>query len=312
MTDAHLTLAALMPVPAPEAADPIALATEITARSGTSFSAGMAILPKPRRHAMRALYAFCRVVDDIADGDFPQEEKRAALSAWRGEIDALFAGKPVSAVGRALSEPIKRYDLPKAEFIHMIDGMQTDADGPVVAPSGHALALYTRQVAGSVGTLSMRIFGAWRGEVSERFALSLADALQITNILRDVEEDARIGRIYLPIEALSAHGIPPVPETIADHPALPAIRQEFGLEARALYDQARLLATRHSRAQLRPALMMMGAYEGYLDAMEARGWRDIDGLGLSKREKLLRGLRYAWIGPGQPPQLGTGQGAAAE
>lgn len=287
-----------------EGADAGAIAAAITARSGTSFGAGMAILPKPRRAGMRAFYAFCRVVDDIADGPFPQDEKQAALDAWRGEVDALFEGRPVSAVGHALAGPIGAYDLPKQEFILMIEGMEMDAHGPIIAPTRERLAAYTRRVAGSVGVVSMRVFGAWRGDVSERFALALADALQLTNILRDIEEDAEDGRLYLPKELLEAHGLPTDdPAAAARHPALPDVCRTLGGEARGFYDEARALANDHSRAKLRPALLMMGAYEGYLDRMEALDWaRGHGGELLTKRQKLMRGLKYAFAGPGRAPK----------
>ncbi|MCQ8183783.1 squalene/phytoene synthase family protein [Parvularcula maris] len=273
----------------------------ITKSSGTSFAAGMGILRRDRREAMHAVYAFCRVVDDIADGDADPGEKRAALEVWREEVELLYRGRPVSAVGQALLPTVAAYDLPKEEFLLLIDGMQTDADGPVVAPTRTELARYTRQVAGTVGMLSIRIFGAWKGEVSDRFALCLGDALQLTNIIRDVEEDAGIGRLYLPAELLEAEGVPHRPNAASSSPKLPAIRKTLGAEAEALYDEARLLAREHDRASLRPALMMMGAYEGYLLRMERGGWRLNPGTPLlSSREKLLRGLRYAFFGPGAP------------
>ncbi len=294
----------LLPSPLAEGADPVIVAAEITTRSGTSFGAGMAILPKPRREGMRAVYAFCRVVDDIADGDFPVDDKQAALDAWREEVDRLYAGAPQSAVGLALKPSVEAYDLPKQEFLMMIEGMETDAHGPVVGPTRDGLAAYTRRVAGSVGMLSMRLFGAWRGEISDRFALALGDAFQLTNILRDVEEDAAIGRLYLPKELLEAHGLPSDdPASVARHPGLPEVCREIGAEARGFYDQARALAADHSRAKLRPALLMMGAYEGYLDRMEGMDWRRApDEELLSKRQKLWRGLKYAFAGPGRAPR----------
>jgi len=281
-------------------ADPDAIAAEITARSGSSFSAGMAILAKPRRNAMRAVYAFCRVVDDIADGDYPTSAKIEALDAWREEVERTFSDRPVSSVGRALTAPIEAYRLPKREFLFMIEGMEMDARGPLIAPSCDELGAYTRRVAGSVGCLSMRIFGAWKGAESERFALALGDALQLTNILRDVEEDADNGRVYLPCECLQAHGVALIPEDVPGAAGLPDACRAVGATARAHYDTARALARAHDRARLRPALLMMGAYEGYLDRMEAQAWqRSPGGIVLSKHAKLARGLKYAFMGPGR-------------
>lgn len=281
--------------------DPLAEASAITRASGTSFGAGMGILPAERRAGMHAIYAFCRHVDDIADGEWSREDKQAALDAWREEVDALFLGRPVSAVGKALLPAVQAYLLPKAEFHALIDGMAMDADGPIVAPPRDQLALYIRRVAGTVGVLSIRVFGAWRSEASDRFALALGDALQLTNILRDVEEDAAIGRVYLPRELLAEYGIADArPEQIAHSPELPAIRRRLGVEARSAYDRARKLAPLHERRALRPALMMMGAYEGYLLKMERLAYQfDPHKPLLSKFQKILRGLQYAYLGPGK-------------
>jgi phytoene synthase len=286
---------ALAPCPAPPGADPAAVAAGITAGARTSFAQGMRILPRPRREGMWALYAFARVIDDIADGpeegaDWPGAEKRRLLDAWRAEIAALYAGRPVSTIGLALAGPVERYALPEEEFLALIEGMQMDADGPVVAPPMEALRLYTRRVAGAVGLLSMRIFGAWRGEVSERFALALGDAFQLTNILRDVEADAAMGRLYLPAEVLDRHGIPHEPAAAARHPALPAACAEIGGVARAEFAAARALVPAHSRARIAPALLMMGVYAAYLARMEAAGFRRGARVRLSGPEKLWRGL----------------------
>lgn len=286
----------LAPMPAPPGIDPATHAASIVAGSGTSFGMGMRILPAPRRAAMHAIYAFCRTVDDIADGDLPADEKLRLLAAWRGEIDRLGQGRPVSLIGRALLTPLVAFDLPLAEFVLLVEGMEMDAEGPVVAPPRARLAAYTRRVAGAVGLLSMRAFGAWRGAVSERFALALADACQLTNILRDVEEDAAIGRLYLPAELLARHGMPPDPAAAAAHPALPRLCAELGAEARAHFAEARGLIGAHARSRLAPALLMMAVYEGYLDRMERARWARVP-LAMSKPAKLLAGLRYVLAPP---------------
>jgi phytoene synthase len=296
------TLAELLPGPAPAGSDPVAAAAAITTASGTSFGPGMAILPRARREAMHAVYAFCRMVDDIADGPFAAADKRRALDLWRDEISRLYGGAPQSLVGRALHPAVIAFQLPEREFHLMIEGMEMDADGPIVAPLRPVLKRYTRRVAGSVGALSMRIFGAWTGEVSDRFALALGDAFQLTNILRDIEGDAAEGRLYLPADLLDRHGIATRdPLAVARHPALPALCAQLGAEARAAYDEARALAPAHSRLRLAPALVMMGAYEAYLDRMDALQYRrPLPEKLLTRREKLLSGLRYALFGPGKP------------
>ncbi len=244
----------------------------IVAASGTSFAIGMNVLPRPRRHSIRAVYAFCRLIDDIADGDAPGSAdatlRDAGLAAWEEEVVRAHDGLPRTAVGAELARAIGRHDLPLAEFLLVVDGMRMDAER-IVAPSAERLTAYIRRVAGAVGLLSMRCFGAWVGAPSERFALSLARGLQLTNILRDVAEDARRGRLYLPEHVLAAAGLPADPEAAARHPRLPRARALLGAEARAAFDAAALEIGAHSRGRLLPALMMMGPYERLLTRMES-------------------------------------------
>jgi len=179
----------------------------VVAKSGTSFGPGMAILSKPQRQAMYAIYAFCRDVDDTADDvTISQGDRLEKLQLWRDEIDALYEGTPNWLTSLALLEPIYTFNLPKAEFLAMIDGMAMDAAETMRAPSRDDLALYTRRVAGSVGILSMRVFGP-DDAIADKFALKLGDAFQLTNILRDVAEDGTRGGIYLPREAMEKVGV---------------------------------------------------------------------------------------------------------
>ncbi len=268
-------------------------AQETVARSGTSFGAGMRILSGGRRDAMYAIYAFCREVDDIADEPAPLAEKQAGLAQWREEIDRIYNGSPQKPTGVALLEFVNQFRLPKEEFFMMIEGMEMDAKGPVIAPSMDELLAYTRRVAGSVGLLSMPVFGAPDSQPSKDFALSLGDALQLTNILRDVEEDAEEGRLYLPRELLLKHDCPMTPQDIVIAEGLPKVRAELALMARANFAQARSAIQYLDWKLLRPALLMMGVYETYLDKMTARGWSNGQPkIKLSKLEKLLTVARW--------------------
>lgn len=277
----------------------------IVARSRSSFTWGMRSLPKPRRDAIFAVYAFCRMADDIADSEtMHAERKRALLQAWRTEIAAAYVGAPVSSIGQALRIAVDRFDLPQSEFLLMLDGMGMDVDGPVVAPSRAELFAYTRRVAGSVGALSIRIFGARDCPERDDFALALADALQLTNILRDVEEDAQIGRVYLPRDVLTAHGLPVddpaalIQDLLRGHPVIPAICAEVGQMARMRFHEARQALAALDAASVRPALMMMGVYEGYLDRMDSLGHaRHVRALTMPRWQKLARSLRYAFAPP---------------
>ncbi|MEL6112856.1 MAG: presqualene diphosphate synthase HpnD [Pseudomonadota bacterium] len=274
-------------------------AREIVRASGTSFGFGMRILPAARREGMYAVYAFCREVDDIADDDGrTPEDRQRALDEWRAEIDRVYAGNPQSLTGQALVEPIARFDLDKEEFILVIEGMEMDAHGPIVAPSMDTLFAYTRRAAGAVGQLSMPIFGAPKTDAARTFALSLGDALQITNILRDVAEDARIGRIYLPRDLLDRYQVPADPARIVGAPGLPLVARDLGETVRARFATVRAALAHLDWRVLRPALLMMGVYERYFQRLEARGWDKIGTpLSLSKPEKLLISTRYGLFPP---------------
>ncbi len=284
-------------------ADAEAHVRAVVRRSGTSFFHGMRILSHRRRLAMYALYAFGREVDDVADEDAAPVDKVAALDAWREEVAALYAGRPTRPTTIALADPVRRFGLPKAELLGLIHGMEMDATEAMRAPDEEQLALYCRRVAGTVGVLSIHVFGA-TDPAATTFALALADGLQLTNILRDIDEDAARGRLYLPAELLATHGLDPdapVDRLVAD-PAVDRVCHELARRARerfAAADQA--LAATKARA-MRPALLMMGAYERVLDELERVGWRPPrPPLRLSSRAKLWAGLkRGVWPRPRRP------------
>ncbi len=258
-------------------------------RAGSSFYWAMRLLPRERREAMFALYAYCRALDDIADGDAAEAVKRDQLQAWRRELDALFDGRPSHPVACALVGPVHRYDLERAPLQALIDGMEMDVAGGMVAPPLAELRLYCARVAGAVGLLSVRVFGC-RG--ADRFALALGEALQLTNILRDLGEDAALGRLYLPRELLAEAGINDHdPARVLAHPALPRVCEQMADMAETLYAEAQALAAPHARA-LRPALAMMGAYRTLLDRLRRRGWQAGQArLSLSRWEMLWTALR---------------------
>ncbi len=253
-----------------EAAD-MAEVRRIVATAGSSFTAGMRILPSARRRAIYAVYAFCRTVDDIADGDAPgaaSPRMRAdLLHRWEAELHAVYAGAPQTAIGAEIARARVWLDLPKQEFMLILEGMRMDATA-MIAPNGELLAAYIRRVAGAIGILSMKCFGAWRGPASERFALNLARGLQLTNILRDVEADAAMGRLYLPASVLTKAGVPHDPQKAARHPHLPRARALLGEEARRAFAAARAEIGAHDRLSLMPALLMMGPYERMLGRWE--------------------------------------------
>lgn len=284
--------------PAPGASDDAARehVYEVVRRSGTSFFWGMRVLPRERREAMFAVYAFCREVDDIADEPGDLDERRRQLDEWRAEIDRLYAGRPGMPTARALLPAVSLYALPREEFIAVIDGMEMDLTNAMQAPSFEELRLYCRRVAGAVGMLSVRVFGATEPE-SRELAVSLGEALQLTNILRDLGEDASRGRLYLPREMLERHGIAgTTPEEVLAHPALPAVCRELAAVARDRFRQSEALIARCDRRRLRPSIVMMEIYRRILDRLEERGWEEIDGdVGVGTGAKLAVFLRHGFL-----------------
>lgn len=264
----------------------------VVAKSGTSFGPGMAILSKPQREAMYGIYAFCRDVDDTADdAGKPCEERLRQLDLWRAEIEALYQNDPRWLTSLALMEPVYRFSLPKEEFIAMIDGMAMDGAETMRAPSRAELALYTRRVAGSVGVLTMYVFGA-SDDHAIRFATKLGDAFQLTNILRDIAEDGARGRLYLPRELLEAHSIP-IPASAAEvlntinHPNLGAVCAALSDEAAALYAECAVMVRKIDTASIRSIRVMWRIYEQYLTDMRARGWaKPLETIRYSKAKKL--------------------------
>ncbi|MGB3272400.1 MAG: squalene/phytoene synthase family protein, partial [Xanthobacteraceae bacterium] len=175
------------------------------AASGSSFYAAMRILPRAQREAMFQIYSFCRAVDDIADSDLPRDQRRVALAQWRADIDALYRGEPPAHLA-AYAASLETFGLKREDFLAIIDGMEMDAAADIRAPDEATLDLYCDRVASAVGRLSVRVFGLPE-EDGRALAHQLGRALQLTNILRDIDEDAAIGRLYLPRERLAAAGI---------------------------------------------------------------------------------------------------------
>jgi phytoene synthase len=238
---------------------------------GSSFFAGMRILPAEQRAAMYAIYAFCRIVDDIADGADPRPEKHARLAEWRGAIEALYAGAP-DAKTAALVGPIREFGLEKADFLAVIDGMAMDAERDIRAPDRATFDLYCDRVAVAVGRLSVRVFRLER-EAGEGLAHHLGNALQITNILRDIDEDNAIGRLYLPREALDAAGITTSdPAAIIADPAVDRVGQTLAIEARAHFAAAEAIMARVPARAVRAPRLMAAAYRPLLERLARRGF----------------------------------------
>ncbi len=285
-----------MTAPPGPTADRKALARGV-ARAGSSFYWTMRLLPRPQREAMFALYAYCRELDDIADGPAPLAEKRGRLAAWRRELDALYAGMPATPVSLALLGPIRRCKLPREEFEEVIAGMEMDANGVMLAPLLPDLRLYCRRVAGAVGVLTLGIMGD-RSRSAGCLALALGEAMQLTNILRDLREDATLGRLYLPRETLAEAGIVAAsPNEVLAHDALPWVCDIVAAMAAARFEEAGLMLNEVDRAAAAPAMVMMDVYSRLLDRLRRRGWEDLDRRpSLGKLELLSIALRHKVFG----------------
>ncbi len=261
-------------------------------RAGTSFFRGMKVLSRDRRAAMYAIYAFCRIVDDVADEPAPLPHKLAGLAAWRERIAALYAGKPDDAVTRVLAPAIGRYALRQEDFLAVIDGMAMDAAQPIVAPDLATLDLYCDRVAAAVGRLSVRAFGDTSAAADE-VAWHLGRALQLTNILRDVAEDAARGRLYLPREWLHDADVPCEPREALNHIALPALCARMAAQARRHFKAADTAMQSCDRRAMKPARLMGATYAALLERLQQRGWANPDApVRLPRWQKLWIALRH--------------------
>lgn len=247
------------------------LCAEVRA-AGSSFYWPMRLLPVRRRIGMFALYAFCRAVDDIADGSDPAPQRLAALAEWQRIIDSLPAVPAAPPAAVTLAHAVAEFGIPRAELSAVIEGMRMDAEAPMIAPPWATLRHYCRCVAGAVGVAALPVFGA-SDAAAERFAIALGEALQLTNILRDLAEDATLGRLYLPAEALAAAGVPPSPRDALAHPALPEACRAVAVVARTRFAEAEAALAHTDRRRLRASLAMMAVYRHLLARLEAADWR---------------------------------------
>jgi phytoene synthase len=234
-------------------------------RAGSSFARGMAALKGERRRALWGVYAFCRAVDDIADSTMPEAEKRRFLADWRRKLE-----RPDCAVSRELAFARAAYGVPMQECEAMIAGMETDSTECLRLQTEEELDLYCRRVAGSVGAMSVRIFGA---PEAERFGLELGHTFQLTNILRDLDEDAARERVYIPRDLLDREGIPEGPaREIVGHPRFAGVCEALARRAQAGFAKARAEIGHYDAQALLPAAVMAWGYGRLLDRLLARGF----------------------------------------
>lgn len=269
----------------------LAAVEAIVRKSGTSFYQGMRILPPDRRLAMYAIYAFCRDVDDIVDEEGELSEKRRLLDLWRHRVGGLYHGEAGDPVTRVLRAAAERFALRHEDFIAVIDGMQMDAETTIVAPELRTLDLYCDRVASAVGRLSVRAFGD-ASAAADRVAYGLGRALQLTNILRDLQEDAERGRLYLPREWLDEAGVPAAPQAALRSPRLGDVCVRVAAQAHEHFRAARAAMAECDRRAMKPAWLMAATYSAILARLEQRGWeRPGEPVSLPKWQKLWLALR---------------------
>jgi phytoene synthase len=239
----------------------------------SSFYYAMRILPERQREAMFAVYGFCRAVDDIADdrGPATAADRLTKLEQWRADIAAMFAGRAPSHLA-TLTDATRSFHLSHEDYDAVIDGMAMDAERDIRAPEWATLELYCDRVASAVGRLSVRIFGL-PDEPGVALAHHLGRALQLTNILRDIDEDASIGRLYLPREALTAAGVKTEePLMAAADPKLAGACVEVAARAQQHFEKAQSFMAGAPRATVKAPRLMAAAYGSILDRMVKAGF----------------------------------------
>jgi phytoene synthase len=270
--------------------DPHEYCQSKAAQSGSSFYYSFLFLPEDRRRAITALYAFCREVDDVVDDCSDPATARATLAWWRQELAAAFHGTPQHPVARALAEIAPRFNLAEAHLAEIIDGMQMDLDFNRY-PGFEVLRQYCHRVAGVVGELSAEIFG-YQDRRTLEYAADLGMAFQLTNIIRDVGEDARRNRIYLPLDEIERYGLSAADITASRETDDFRRLIEFQIERALGYyrDAFAKLPAVDRRAQ-RAGIVMAAIYRTLLDEIRRDGCRV-----LSRRTSLtpVRKLWIAW------------------
>jgi presqualene diphosphate synthase len=264
--------------------------TAVAARraSGSSFYTAMRILPRERREAIFEIYSFCRAVDDVADDGGARDVRLEELAQWRADVDALYAGAPPPRL-QGLAGPMRRFGLRREDLLAIVDGMEMDVLADIRAPDFATLDLYCDRVASAVGRLCVRVFGM---EPAPGIALAhhLGRALQLTNILRDLDEDAGIGRLYLPREALDQAGITTAdPLTALRSPNLSQACAPLVERARTHFVEADRIMKRCPRRTVKAPRIMGEVYRSILEGMIARGWS-------APRERIsVSRARLAWV-----------------
>ena len=271
-----------------EPAPPVATGRTAQRAAGSSFYTAMRVLPRAQRDAMFEIYTFCRAVDDVADDPGPRGERLFQLERWREGVKALYAGKPPPHLS-GLARHVQTYGLDRDDMLAIIDGMEMDVISDIRAPHIHMLDIYCDRVASAVGRLSVKVFGMAPPDGAS-LAHHLGRALQLTNILRDLDEDAAMGRLYLPRETLRAAGIASThPAVVLSDPAIGEACAPVVALARTYFQEADKIMARSPRKVVRAPRIMSKAYRLILNALARRGWKP------PRRKVSISRARLLWI-----------------
>lgn len=268
---------------------------EVVRASGSSFAAAFWMLPRRQRDALHAVYAFCRLADDIADDPAVRGDRRRLLDRWRAELESAYEGTASGVVATALADAAHRFALPRETFLDLLAGVESDLTGGRIETTAD-LDRYCYRVASTVGLLVVRILG-FRNPLALEYAQAQGIAVQLTNVLRDVGDDARSGRVYLARTDLDRFGVDPA--TLAAGRMTEELRcllAHYGERARIHYERAAALLPSEDRHRLRAAEAMGLIYRRLLDELHRRGFPCLGSpLRLSRRRRLALAAGV-WLG----------------
>jgi phytoene/squalene synthetase len=263
------------PGPTTSPAKEIAIAQRIRDTNPSCFWSTR-LLPAPRRDAMQALYFFCWELREIVDGTASRTLKLALLTDWRTQIGSLYAGRPQHFVARALSDAVDRFDLRCVDFLAIIDGMETEARTDIRAPSLEQLYLYCEQRSVAVIRIALRILGVAQAD-ADQVGAALGRGMLLTGVLRDLTQDARRHRLYLPRELLQAHGVfATMPSYVLAQPALPQVCNAVAEWAADWFADAEDALGGRSRWRMGVVTPILSGYRGLLRVLLVRGWDHLD------------------------------------
>ncbi|MBE6467141.1 MAG: hypothetical protein E7004_00915 [Alphaproteobacteria bacterium] len=250
---------------------------KIVKKSGSSFFWGMHMLPTKERRAIYTLYAFCRHIDDIVDGNEAMSHKIELINAWKKEIDNIYDKKvPASCIGRNIYKNCMRFNIPKSDLTSLLSSISMDLPNPVQAPSMDDFYKYCQGVACAPGSMSLRVLGCKDEQLIKDLSTSLGVAMQVTNILRDVREDAMVDRLYIPKEFLLKAGIESVdPKEVIIDKNLSVAREELAKLAFKQYEKSFDLISKLDKKISRSIKALAYVYKRYFDIMQNRGWEVI-------------------------------------